>query len=110
MEDGADLYIQAEPDVDGIRHVNQFGRPSVPVMEIACIPEKLDLVQNFFRDKNITTWDNINPSLESNRLTPLTTPKTLNATEKRISPGSCKPGGKLQIFFRAGTLHYITNV
>lgn len=68
MEDEATPGGPAEPDVDAIRHVNQFGTPAVllvlAVMEIACTPEKLDLLQNFFHTNNIATWKNINPFLE----------------------------------------------
>lgn len=65
MEDYANADQQTEPDVDAIRHVNQFGTPSVPVMEVACLPEKRDLVLNFFQENNIQIWEDINPFLEN---------------------------------------------
>lgn len=61
MEDDTTSDDQLEPDVDSIRHVNQFGTLAVPVMEIACLPEKLDLVQNFFHYNGIEVFTNINP-------------------------------------------------
>lgn len=53
MEDGENTERGPEPDVDAIRHVNQFGTPKVPVMEIACITEKVDLAVNFLHENNI---------------------------------------------------------
>lgn len=49
MQDGENTTNEVEPDVDAIRHVNQFGTPEVPVMEIACVPEKVDLSQTSYR-------------------------------------------------------------
>lgn len=64
MEDGATTEGTAEPDIDAIRHVNQFGTPAVPVMEIACTPEKLDLLERFFQANQIAIWTDINPFFE----------------------------------------------
>lgn len=33
------------PDLDAVRHVNQFGYPEQPMMEIACTPQKSDTVR-----------------------------------------------------------------
>lgn len=64
MEDEANQHTQIEPDVDAIRHVKQFGSPAVPMMEIACVPEKSDIVLKFLHSNGIETWKNINPFLE----------------------------------------------
>lgn len=53
------------PDLDAVRHVNQFGTPDCPIMEIACTPEKSDVVREFLRANKIETWPaSINPFLE----------------------------------------------
>lgn len=61
MEDSETATSKIDPDVDAIRHVNQFGTPVVSVMEVTCVPEKSDLVLNFFQYNGIETWSNINP-------------------------------------------------
>lgn len=44
------------PYLDAVRHINQFGSPEQPMMEIACTPEKSDIVREFLHDNNIETW------------------------------------------------------
>lgn len=36
------------PDVDAVRHINQYGSPSTPLMEVTCVPEKAKLSGIFF--------------------------------------------------------------
>lgn len=52
-------------DIDSVRHLNQFGTPEKPIMEIACTPERVGLVKRFFQESEIPLWDdNINPLLD----------------------------------------------
>lgn len=64
MEDSDNPASETEPDVDAIRYVNQFGTPQVPVIEIACVPEKFDLVSKFLQENFISMWPDINPFWE----------------------------------------------
>lgn len=41
------------PDLDAVSHVNQFGSPDTPVMDIACVPEKFDTVRDFLIDNSV---------------------------------------------------------
>lgn len=53
---------EARPDLDAVRHVNQFGTPDEPMMEMSCVPEKVDAVRAFLEDNGTDTWPtNINP-------------------------------------------------
>lgn len=56
--------VEAEvtPDIDSVRHLNQFGTPDVPLMEVACTQDRKDMVIQFFKDSQIEVWpDSINP-------------------------------------------------
>lgn len=55
-EGGAMVTEEMWLDLDAVRHINQFGSPEQPMMEIACTPEKSDIVREFLHDKNIETW------------------------------------------------------
>lgn len=56
---------ETKPDLDAVRHVNQFGSPTQPMMEISSTPEKSDTVRDFLRENNIETWSSyINPFLD----------------------------------------------
>lgn len=64
MKDGDGTTTAALPGVDAIRHVNQFGTPDIQFMEVACVPEKVDLVTNILQANNIQLWQNISPLWE----------------------------------------------
>lgn len=53
VEDGQEDDGNSGPDVDSVRHVNQFGSPEVPIMEVACVPAKAEAVREFFRQNGI---------------------------------------------------------
>lgn len=48
INDRAEEQEEVIIDIDAVRHLNQFGTSEKPLMEIACTPEKADLVRNFF--------------------------------------------------------------
>lgn len=55
--DGGEIVTgEAWPDLEAVRHVNQFGSPEEPMMEIACTSEKLDTVRDFMKDNGIDIW------------------------------------------------------
>lgn len=63
------------PDIDAVRHLNQFGSPENPLMEVACTPEKVDLVRSFFKESEIELRPvNLNPLFEPD--TPTIDPST----------------------------------
>lgn len=51
-EDQADS-AEVWPDLDAVRHVKQFGSPEAPVIEIDCVPEKVDTVREFMADNEV---------------------------------------------------------
>lgn len=56
--------MEPSPDIDVVRHINQFGTPDVPLMEIACTAERKDRVVQFFAENEIQRWpEDINPLL-----------------------------------------------
>lgn len=55
-EEGAMVIEETWPDLDAVRHVNQFGTPDEPMMEICCTSEKVDSVRAFLPDNDIETW------------------------------------------------------
>lgn len=62
MDDVDNTAREPNPDFDAVRHLNQFGTPNSPLMEIACTLERKDQVIQFFKDSDIQIWpDNINP-------------------------------------------------
>lgn len=50
---------QDEPwlDVNAVRHINQFGTPKAPLMEISCTPDKAYLVRDFITAQGIEEFD-----------------------------------------------------
>lgn len=44
------------PDIDAVRHVNQFGTPEVALMEVTCTGDKKEQVIKFFQASNIAVW------------------------------------------------------
>lgn len=55
---------EVTPDIDSVRHLNQFGTPDTPLMEVACTNDHKDTVIQFFKDSKIEVWpDNISPLL-----------------------------------------------
>lgn len=55
---------EASPDIDAVRHLNQFGTPEAPLMEVACTRDRKETVIKFFKESNIEVWpDTINPLL-----------------------------------------------
>lgn len=65
------------PDIDAVRHLNQFGSPENPVMEVACTPEKEDLVRTLFKESNIDLLtDDLNPLLDPDLGVPVTDTST----------------------------------
>lgn len=48
MDDGEMDKEEAILDIDAVRHLNQFGTPEQPIMEVACTPERAATVVNFF--------------------------------------------------------------
>lgn len=53
------------PYMDTIRHVNQFGTPETPIMEIDCVPDKVATVRVFMEHNNIELWSaDLNPLVE----------------------------------------------
>lgn len=54
-EEGSMYTGEVWPDMDAVLHVNQFGSTEKPMMEIACAPDKSDIVREFFHGNNIET-------------------------------------------------------
>lgn len=53
------------PDVNAVRHFNQYGTTSRPLMEIACTPDKAELVMDFFERQGTVVFDgNPNPCID----------------------------------------------
>lgn len=44
------------PNIDAVRHINIFGSPTSPLMEIACTPDKAETVRNFFMKQDIQVY------------------------------------------------------
>lgn len=62
VEEGTE--IEVTPDIDAVRHLNQFGTPDAPLMEIACTQDRKELVVKFFNESSIEVWpEDINPLL-----------------------------------------------
>lgn len=60
------ITTDAVSDVDAIRHVNHFGTPQVPLMNITCVPGKAELVRCFLQARKIPLWPNdMNPLMEN---------------------------------------------
>lgn len=52
-------------DVDAVRHINQFGSPTSPLMEIICTPNKADILHEFFIKQGIEICDTqFNPCID----------------------------------------------
>lgn len=45
------------PDVDTVRHINQYVSPSTPLMEVAYTPDKTDMVREFFECQGVKVCD-----------------------------------------------------
>lgn len=53
------------PDIDAIQHLNQFGTPEAPIMEITSVPDKLAIVRGFMEQNNIEmSAPDLNPFLD----------------------------------------------
>lgn len=64
MDDTEDQPTERSPDIDAVRHLNQFGTPECPLMEIACTENRSEQVRLFFKESNIPIWsENTNPLL-----------------------------------------------
>lgn len=65
VDEGQMVTEEAWPDLEAVRHENQFGSPELPMMEIACTPEKSETVRDFWKENNIETWStDLNPFLD----------------------------------------------
>lgn len=56
--DGGRQEKELWPDVDAVRHINQYGTPTSPLMEIACTPDKADTLREFFNKQSAEICDN----------------------------------------------------
>lgn len=62
MADIQDQQTEIMPDIDAVRHLNQFCSLDNPIMEVACTSERADLVRRFFQESEIQLWpQDINP-------------------------------------------------
>lgn len=53
------------PDVNAVRHINQYGTPTSPLLEIACTPDKTDVFRNFFNGQGIEICEgDLNPCID----------------------------------------------
>lgn len=74
-----------DPDIDTMRHLNQFGTPVTPLIEIACITAKVEHVKKFFAEIDIHVWpDETNPLLA-----PDTPPTDSSAQADKRHFGNC---------------------
>lgn len=64
-KEGKMVKSEAETEVNKVIYFNQLGTPHMPLMEIACVPEKEDLVYILIKAKDIKICpDKINPFWE----------------------------------------------
>lgn len=101
MADEGDQSEEGAVDIDAVLHLNQFGTLEHTLIKIACTPERVVLVKNFFRATEIELWpDNFNPLMAPD------TPTTDEST----------PAVKLHVHHFTGLLvawwkaaHYVKN-
>lgn len=53
MGDTDEQDTSPTPELDAVRHLNQFGTPDAPLMEVACTVEKRDQVIQFFEANKV---------------------------------------------------------
>lgn len=53
------------PGVDAVRHINQYGTPTSPLLEIACTPDRSDTLRDFFTKQSIEVCHaHMNPCID----------------------------------------------
>lgn len=85
MDDEEDTTNEPSPDIDAVRHLNQFGTPEAPLMEVARTQERKVVVVQFFKERNIETW----PDTINQLLTPEIYPNDKSLTADRRHTGHC---------------------
>lgn len=53
MEDNDRQDEKLSVDIDAVRHLNQFGTPENPQMEIPCTQKRVGIVKSFFQESEI---------------------------------------------------------
>lgn len=64
-QDGQSQQHEHWPDVNAVRHINQYSTPTSSLLDIACTTDKSDILRDFFSTQGIEVCDrNLNPCID----------------------------------------------